>query len=139
MQTGISKMQKNSYCFRKIDRLKSKQSFQRVYNLGHSYVDGMSVFYVMTDQDETVRLGLAVGKKVGCAVVRNHLKRMMREVFRKHKAELRSGCHLVWVARRRLVQADLAAFERSFIRLAKKAALFKEAGMNNEKNTNIIY
>ncbi len=124
-------MQEKKYSFRKIDRLKSKQSFQRVYNLGHSFVDGMSVFYVLADQDENVRLGLAVGKKIGCAVVRNHLKRMMREVFRQHKAELKKGSNIVWVARRRLVQADLAAFERSFLRLSKRAALLEEAG--NEK------
>ena len=116
-----------TYSFRKIDRLKSKQSFQTVYKQGHSFVDGMSIFYVLTDQDESVRLGLAVGKKLGCAVTRNHLKRMMREVFRKHRLELKNGCRIVWVARRRLVQADLAAFERTFMRLAKKAALFKEA------------
>ena len=120
-------MQKNSYCFRKIDRLKSKQSFQAVYNQGRSFVDGTSVFNVLTDQDENVRLGLAVGKKLGCAVVRNHIKRMMREVFRKHKSELKLGCHIVWVARRRLVEADLEVFERSFVKLARKAALFKEA------------
>lgn len=117
------------YSFRKIDRLKSKKSFQAVYNQGHSYVDGMSVFYVLRDQDENVRLGLAVGKKLGCAVVRNHLKRMMREVFRKHKNELKKGSHIVWVARRRLVQADLAVFERTFLRLTKKAALLQESGV----------
>ena len=119
------------YSFRKIDRLKSKKSFQSVYNQGRSFVDGMSIFYVLTDQDESVRLGLAVGKKLGCAVVRNHLKRMMREVFRKHKAELKSGSHIVWVARRRLVKADLKAFENTFLRLVKKAALLKEAGKND--------
>ena len=125
---GCSKMQKKEYSFRKIDRLKSKKSFQSVYNQGRSFVDGMSVLYVLSSQDENVRLGLGVGKKLGCAVVRNHIKRMMREVFRKHKAELKKGCHIVWVARRRLVQADLAAFERTFLRLAKKAAILQEAG-----------
>lgn len=118
---------KQMYSFRKIDRLKSKKSFQAVYNQGHSFVDGMSIFYVLKDQDESVRLGLAVGKKLGCAVIRNHLKRMMREVFRKHKSELKIGSSIVWVARRRLVKADFNAFENTFLRLAKKAALFKEA------------
>lgn len=117
------------YSFKKIDRIKSKQSFQAVYNQGRSFVDGMSIFYVIADQDESVRLGLAVGKKLGCAVVRNHLKRMMREVFRRHKAELKKGYRIVWVARRRLVKADLEAFEYTFSKLAKKAALFKEAGI----------
>ncbi len=117
------------YSFKKIDRIKSKKSFQAVYNQGHSFVDKMSIFYVIADQDESVRLGLAVGKKLGCAVVRNHLKRMMREIFRKHKYELKKGYRIVWVARKRLVNADLEVFEATFSRLAKKAALFKEAGI----------
>lgn len=121
----------HTFSFRNIDRLKSKESFQAVYNQGHFFVDKMSIFYILTDQDESVRLGLAVGKKLGCAVVRNHLKRMMREVFRKHKNELKPGIRIVWVARRRLVQAHLSVFERTFLTLAKKAALFKEVKKND--------
>ena len=121
----------HTYSFRNINRLKSKESFQAVYNQGHSFVDRMSIFYVLTDQDESVRLGLAVGKKLGCAVVRNHLKRMMREVFRRHRHELKEGIRIVWVARRRLVQAQLPVFERTFLTLAKKAALLKEANTND--------
>ena len=118
--------------FKKTERLKSKASFQAVYTTGCSFVDGSSIFYVLPGQDERVRLGLAVGKKLGCAVVRNHLKRMMREVFRKHKHEIIEGSCIVWLAKRRLLQADYEAFERSFLRLAKKAALLKEAGCDDK-------
>ena len=38
-------MQKKLYSFKKINRLKSKKSFQVVYNKGRSVVDGMSVFF----------------------------------------------------------------------------------------------
>lgn len=119
-------MQKKIYSFSKINRLKSKKSFQFVYSKGRSVVDGMSVFYILPDQGENIKIGLAVGKKLGCAVVRNRIKRLMREVFRLHKLELKQGYHIVWVARRKLAKADFKTYERVFLRLAKRAALLQE-------------
>lgn len=119
-------MQKKIYSFSKQNRLKSKKSFQFVYNKGRSVVDGMSVFYILPLQDDDIKIGMAVGKKLGCAVVRNRMKRLMREVFRMHKPELKTGFHIVWVARRKLAKADLKTYERVFLRLAKRAALLQE-------------
>lgn len=116
-------MQKKKYKFKKINKLKSKKSFQVVYGKGRTVVDAMSVFYILADQGDDLQIGLAVGKKLGCAVVRNRVKRLMREVFRMHKAELKKGYHIVWVARRKLTKADYKTFERVFLRLAKRAAL----------------
>lgn len=119
-------MQKKKYTLKKINRLKSRKSFQCVYGKGRTVVDGMSVFYILADQGDDVKIGLAVGKKLGCAVVRNRVKRRMREVFRMHRAELKKGYHIVWVARRKLTKADYKTFERVFLRLAKRAALLQE-------------
>ena len=119
-------MQKKKYTFKKLNRLKSKKSFQVVYGKGRTVVDALSVFYILADQGEDLQIGLAVGKKLGCAVVRNRVKRLMREVFRMHKAELKKGYHIVWVARRKLTKADYKTFERVFLRLAKRAALLQE-------------
>lgn len=119
-------MQKRINTFKKINRLKSKKSFQVVYGKGRTVVDGMSVFYILGDQGESLKIGMAVGKKLGCAVVRNRIKRLMREVFRKHKGKLKQGYHIVWVARRKLAKADYKTFERVFLRLAKRAALLQE-------------
>ncbi len=119
-------MQKKCYSLKKSNRLKSKQKFQEVYNQGRSVIDGMSVLYILPDPTGNVKIGLAVGKKLGCAAVRNHIKRMMREVFRKYKSELKEGHFIIWVARQRLVTADLKSFEDVFLRLTKKAGLLKE-------------
>lgn len=111
--------------FRKIHRLKAKKSFQLVYKKGRTVVDGFAVFYILKGQDENFKIGLAAGKKLGCAVVRNRTKRMMREVFRHHQADLKLGYHTVWVARNRLVGADYETYDRAFMRLAKKADLLR--------------
>lgn len=119
-------MQKKKYKFKKINRMKSKKSFQLVYAKGRTVVDAMSVFYILPQEDDNVQIGLAVGKKLGCAVIRNRVKRLMREVFRIHQAELKKGYHIVWMARRKLTKADYKTFERVFLRLAKRAALLQE-------------
>ena len=126
MLAGVHFMQKKKYKFKKINRLKSKKSFQLVYAKGRTVVDAMSVFYILPQEDDNVQIGLAVGKKLGCAVIRNRVKRLMREVFRIHQKKKKKGYHIVWMARRKLTKADYKTFERVFLRLAKRAALLQE-------------
>ena len=118
-------MQRKKFTFKKINKLKSKKSFQFVYGKGRTVVDPLSVFYILADQGEDVKIGLAVGKKLGCAVVRNRVKRLS-EVFGRHRAKLKKVFHIVWVARQKLTKADLKTFERVFLRLVKRAALLQE-------------
>ena len=114
------------FTFPKSNKIKARKEFQNVYEKGHSVVDGLAVFYVLPGENEKIKIGFAVGKKVGNAVIRNHIKRMMREVFRIHKGELKSNFKVIWVARKRLAQADFKTYERVFLRLAKRAALLQQ-------------
>lgn len=54
-------MQKKKFTLKKLNRLKSKKSFQIVYVKGRTVVDAMSVFYILPDQGEDIKIGLAVG------------------------------------------------------------------------------
>lgn len=116
---------KKSSLFLKKNRIKSKAGFQLVYTTGRSVVDSLSVLYVLPLDAEGPKIGFAVGKKIGNAVVRNRVKRMMREVFRHHKSELMTNIQLIWVARKKLAAADLKTYDRVFMRLAKRAVLLK--------------
>ncbi|MFR9142653.1 MAG: ribonuclease P protein component [Phascolarctobacterium faecium] len=116
---------KKSSLFLKKNRIKSKAGFQLVYTTGRSVVDSLSVLYVLPLDAEGPKIGFAVGKKIGNAVVRNRVKRMMREVFRHHKSELLTNIQLIWVARKKLAAADLKTYDRVFMRLAKRAVLLK--------------
>ena len=117
--------QEKSSLFLKKIRIKSKAGFQLVYTTGRSVVDSLSVLYVLPLDAEGPKIGFAVGKKIGNAVVRNRVKRMMREVFRHHKSELLTNIQLIWVARKKLAAADLKTYDRVFMRLAKRAVLLK--------------
>ncbi len=104
-------------------RVKSHAAFQQVYENGTSYVDRCGVFYVMASTTGSSQLGTAVGKRLGHAVLRNSIKRKMREVFRQHQHTFHHPVCLVWVARRPIIHAPYAVYEKVFYRLAKKAGL----------------
>lgn len=105
------------------NRVKTHEAFQKVYEGGRSYVDRSGVFYVLASPGGTSQLGTAVGKRLGHAVLRNRIKRRMREVFRQNQHRLKTPVQIVWVARRPLSHAPYGMYEKVFDRLAKKAGL----------------
>ena len=117
-------MQRKKFTFKKINKLKSKKSFQFVYGKGRTVVDPLSVFYILADQGQDLKIGLAVGKKLGCAVVRNRVKRLLRESYRLHQELLRDDVALLLVGRKAMVEAKCQAVEKAFLKVGKKAGIF---------------
>ena len=66
------------------------------------------------------RLGLRVSRKVGNAVVRNRIKRILRELFRTHQNELPATCDLVVVAHPSLPSMQHKAIEDHFRKLCER-------------------
>jgi ribonuclease P protein component len=69
------------------------------------------------------RLGITVTRKIGNAVERNRIKRLVREVFRLHRARLPEGLDLVWVAKQQAAQACFADVLDDFEALARRSDL----------------
>jgi ribonuclease P protein component len=83
-------------------RLSRSGEFERVYREGRSHASRHLVVYAFprADGDDTEpRLGVSVGRKVGGAVERNRMKRLLREAFWATAEELREGHDFVIVAR----------------------------------------
>jgi ribonuclease P protein component len=59
-------------------------------------------------------------KRVGGAVVRNLVRRRLREIVRRHQHELRSGIWVVVIARPAAAQASYSTLEDEWLRLAKR-------------------
>ena len=68
--------------FLKKHRLLNKSDFQNLRAGSRFFAFGIFVFYVKSNNLETSRLGIAVSKKFGNAVIRNKFKRKIREFFR---------------------------------------------------------
>jgi ribonuclease P protein component len=81
-------------------RLSRSAEFDRVYRQGRSVANRYLVLYSFPrGGDETPRLGLSVGRKVGGAVERNLVKRLLREAFGGSETDLAPGYDVVVVAR----------------------------------------
>lgn len=83
----------------KANRLRRTGEFKKVYSRGRSYVHPSLVLYVLKTNGTDLRIGFSVSKKLGGAVVRNRIKRQLREAGRMLIAELVVGADLVIVAR----------------------------------------
>ena len=72
------------------------------------------------------RLGFTVSNKLGCAVVRNRVRRKLREIYRLNEGRLCRGHDLVVVARSRSVGADYWRLEREFLKACAGLGLLTE-------------
>ena len=103
--------------------LKLNHEFQRLYHRGKSAALPTLALYCRRRRGRGNRLGLTVGKKVGGAVVRNRVRRRLREIYRLNEDKLVSGIDLVVVARVRAAHAPYRRLEQSFLKLCGKVGL----------------
>lgn len=106
--------------------IKQNHEFRRLYHRGKSSANRYLVLYCMKNRRPYNRLGLTVGAKFGCAVQRNRAKRLFREVYRLHAAELKQGFDLVLVARSRMTGATYFDVEAAFLKAARELGLLQE-------------
>jgi ribonuclease P protein component len=86
---------------RKRRRLSRSGEFERVYREGRSHASRHLVVYAFprSDEEDDPRLGVSVGRKLGGAVERNRMKRLLREAFWANADEIQGGHDFVIVAR----------------------------------------
>jgi len=104
--------------------LKLNHIFRRLYSsAGHA--NSYLVFYARKNRSATNRVGVTVSKKLGCAVVRNRVRRRLREVYRLNEAKFAPGWDIVVVARSRCISADFEKLTDAYLSLAEKAGVLE--------------
>lgn len=108
-------------------RLRANSDFQRVRRVGKSVANPLLVLLVAPNPEGNSRFGFAVGKKVGGAVVRNKIKRRLRERTRLYWQEqrIKSGQDVVIIARDRTREADYATLSNALTDLLRRSGLLR--------------
>lgn len=104
----MSESQPESRKFRPEDRVRRRSEYLRAQQDG-SRVHTASFVLLVHPSDGVRQLGITVTKRVGVAVVRNRVKRLVREVFRLDRQLFPDACQVVVVARPAAAQLDFAA------------------------------
>ncbi|SIS75627.1 ribonuclease P protein component [Alicyclobacillus vulcanalis] len=108
-------------------RLKDSRDFRRVFRRGKSFASGRLVLYYCDNREARLRVGFSISRKVGKAVVRNRLKRVLRAIFQRHLDELRDKpVDVVVVCRASAADAPFQDLEREVEKLLTKAKLLPQ-------------
>jgi ribonuclease P protein component len=100
------------------DRIRRRSEFERVYERGARVHGRFMTVFVLPNDSPTARLGIAATRKIGGAVQRNRAKRLVRELFRRHRPA--TGLDLVVVPRRELLDASFESLEAEYRALAER-------------------
>ena len=106
--------------------LKLNHLFRRLYQKGKSAANKYLVIYCRRNGSSENRIGYTVSSKLGHAVVRNRVRRRLREIYRLHESQFRPGWDLVVVARSRAVDAPYKKLEGAYLSLSGKLDLLRK-------------
>lgn len=102
--------------------LKLNHVFRRLYRT-NGYADSCMVLYARRNREGLNRVGITVSKKLGHAVVRNRVRRRLREVYRLNESRFAPGWDIVVVARTKAIHVPFQKLTASYLTLAQKAGI----------------
>jgi ribonuclease P protein component len=113
---------------KKEERIKKNSHFKLIYSRGKSISNEYLVLYSFknVNNKNKNRVGITVSKKVGKSVVRNRVKRLIRESYRLNRDVLKKGFDFIIVARNKAAKAKFKDIEKSLMHLMKKGGFIKE-------------
>jgi ribonuclease P protein component len=82
------------------DRVRRRREYQRIQSRGERVHTPHFILMVLARDGATPRIGITVTRKVGTAVARNRVKRVMREVFRRNRRLFPEGADVVVIAKK---------------------------------------
>lgn len=101
--------------------------FRRLYAKGKTVSSFDIVMYTLPNRSGGNRLGITVSAKIGKAVIRNRIRRRIKEAYRTVEMHIPSGVNMVIVARSAATDRRMPEIRESLVKLLKKSELWVEA------------
>ena len=113
---------------KKTKMLKKNYEFKDVLNRGKYYSGKYIIIYIKKNRKNINLLGIAISSKLGKAVKRNYLKRIIRENYRKIENSIKTGYSMVflWKKNQEIDQANYKNVEKDIKKIFGKAEIFIE-------------
>ncbi|WP_127587560.1 ribonuclease P protein component [Paenibacillus koleovorans] len=107
-------------------RLAKREDFNKVYRFGKSNANFQFVVYSLPQSKiEKFRAGISVSKKVGNAVVRNRIRRVVKEILRLNADKIKPRFDLVIIARKPAADMEYREMEKSLLHALKRASALR--------------
>lgn len=104
-------------------RVREDRRFREIRQRGRSAASDLLVLSALANDLPYSRFGFAVSSRIGNAVVRNRIKRRLREIMRLRMATIRPGCDIILIARKPIRSAEYHQLETACARLLRRAQL----------------
>ena len=108
------------------ESLTENRNFMRLYRTGKNAAGAFVAVYSKRNNQGINRLGITVSVKLGGAVVRNRIRRRIREAYRVHETEFRKGFDIVIVARHRAKAESFCVFEQAICNAFRTLGIMKD-------------
>jgi len=105
----------------KKQRIKKNAEFQNIFKKGKSFANRQFVVYSLENDQDYFRIGISVSKKVGNAVVRNRIKRYIRQTFLELNDSVSPNKDYIIIARNPAANLDFHETKKSLEHVLKIA------------------
>ncbi len=110
----------------KKQRIKKNIEFQNTFKKGKSFANRQFVIYSLDNDSDYFRIGISVSKKVGNAVVRNRIKRYIRQTFLELSDSVLQNKDYIIIARNPAASLDFHETKKSIEHVLKIAKLLNK-------------
>ncbi|MFZ7133505.1 MAG: ribonuclease P protein component [Eubacteriales bacterium] len=100
--------------------------FRHIYKHGKSFGNKSLVIYFIENGYDYNRLGITVSKKLGNSVIRNRIKRLIKESFRNNIAKLKIGYDIIFIARMPCKDLSYKEIQSALKHVIKKVGLIEK-------------
>lgn len=111
---------------KKAYRIKKNKEFQNVFKNGKSFANRQLVLYYLKKDQPHFRIGLSVSKRIGNAVMRNKVKRYLRQAFHELEDDLHQDYDFVVIARKPVNKMEYHDVKKSLQHVCKRSGVLKK-------------